>query len=184
MSDRCLVNRFIYHPEKLVEAVSKNVSIKKCSYIHDTYLDLYLPNYPATMADEFNSQEWEPGLYGWNDDRGCSVNWKELESKRIACHDLKSEDEALHNPVNQPSHYTHGTTECIDIIRDLLGDSGFIAFCRGNAIKYQYRAGLKGEEGDEAQDLAKAAWYSQMAAHVIAPDSYNDPRKLRNTQKK
>ena len=69
--------------------------------------------------------------------------------------------------VNSPSHYTQGGRECIDEIRDVLGPVGFTAFCLGNAMKYQYRAGLK---GPAHVDLAKALWYERMATG-------DDPRK-------
>lgn len=57
--------------------------------------------------------------------------------------------------VNHPPHY-QGKVECIDAIESALGPEGFAAYCRGNAIKYTFRAGKK---GDAAQDLAKAQWY-------------------------
>lgn len=57
--------------------------------------------------------------------------------------------------VNHPPHY-QGKVECIDAIESALGPEGFAAYCRGNAIKYAFRAGKK---GDAAQDLAKAQWY-------------------------
>ncbi len=61
------------------------------------------------------------------------------------------------DPVNHPSHYTshparckwgHGI-ECIQITEHL-------GFCVGNAIKYLWRADLK---GNAIEDLEKAAWY-------------------------
>lgn len=75
-----------------------------------------------------------------------------------------------------PAHYRAGTVEVIDFIRDQLGDAGFVAYCRGNALKYHARAGKK---GPAAEDYAKAAWYGQMAAHVLAPDAHADPRGTR-----
>ena len=69
--------------------------------------------------------------------------------------------------VNQPSHYRAGEVECIDAIRAALGEDGFRDFCRGNAIKYLWRAGLK---DDLDQDIAKAQWYTRMAQGI-------DPRK-------
>ena len=63
--------------------------------------------------------------------------------------------------VNQPSHYNYGKIECIDAIKGMLGDEGFKAYCRGNAMKYTWRAGLK---FDEVEDLKKASWYNRMAA--------------------
>jgi hypothetical protein len=54
------------------------------------------------------------------------------------------------DPVN-PHHYkSHPSgVECIDIVEHH-------DFCTGNAIKYLWRAGQK---GDELEDLEKALWY-------------------------
>lgn len=56
-----------------------------------------------------------------------------------------------HDPVNSPSHYTAHPSgvECI-VVTEHFG------FCVGNAIKYLWRAGLK---GDALEDLRKARWY-------------------------
>ncbi len=69
-----------------------------------------------------------------------------------------------HDPVNHPSHYTAGGIECIDAIRASLGDEGFVIYCRGTAIKYAWRAGLKANHAD---DLRKGAWYLTKAASVL-----------------
>ena len=57
--------------------------------------------------------------------------------------------------VDNPFHYTQGDIECIDAIRAALGAEGFMAFCRGNSIKYLWRYNHKGGK----QDLKKAQWY-------------------------
>ena len=67
---------------------------------------------------------------------------------------------ALPDMVNSPPHYRAGGVECIDAIRAALGHDGFIAYCRGNVIKYQFRADHKNGK----EDLKKAVWYSRMAA--------------------
>lgn len=56
-----------------------------------------------------------------------------------------------HDSVNHPRHYTSHPSgvECIQI-------SEHYNFCIGNAIKYLWRAGLK---GDDVEDLKKARWY-------------------------
>lgn len=62
-----------------------------------------------------------------------------------------------HDPVKHPTHYTSdakcGTCgesiECIEVAR-------VHSFTRGNAIKYLWRAGAK---GDTVEDLKKAIWY-------------------------
>lgn len=64
----------------------------------------------------------------------------------------------MSDPVNHPSHYTAGGVECIDGIEAAIGVDGVTAFCRGNAIKYLWRAGKK---GDQVEDLRKALWYIQ-----------------------
>jgi hypothetical protein len=53
--------------------------------------------------------------------------------------------------INHPKHYlTHPSgVECITITEHLN-------FCIGNAIKYLWRAG---EKGDYLEDLRKAQWY-------------------------
>lgn len=63
------------------------------------------------------------------------------------------------DPVNHPSHYTSIVPgiECIDVVKHL-------SFLRGNAIKYLWRAGAK---GDVLEDLKKAAWYVQKEIEEI-----------------
>ncbi len=73
-------------------------------------------------------------------------------------------DKQTDDPVDHPSHYCSGDIECIDAISSALGHDGLIAFCRGNAIKYLWRAGLKGDMGE---DLRKAAWYCERAAKEV-----------------
>lgn len=57
----------------------------------------------------------------------------------------------MSDAVNHPDHYNHHPSgvECIEIVEAFN-------FNVGNAIKYLWRAGLK---GDEIEDLKKAAWY-------------------------
>lgn len=53
--------------------------------------------------------------------------------------------------VNHPAHYTSHASgvECITVTEHMN-------FCRGNAMKYLWRAG---EKGQELEDLRKARWY-------------------------
>ena len=57
------------------------------------------------------------------------------------------------DPVNNPTHYTSDPSgiECIQITRHRN-------FNIGNAFKYLWRAGLKGDK-TEIQDLQKAIFY-------------------------
>lgn len=54
--------------------------------------------------------------------------------------------------VDSPSHYAiQGLPECIDVIEGLG-----LGFSLGNALKYLWRAGRK---GNAVEDLKKARWY-------------------------
>jgi hypothetical protein len=59
--------------------------------------------------------------------------------------------------VNNPPHYTGhpSTVECIQITEHM-------GFCLGNAVKYIWRADLK---GDAISDLEKAKWYISREIH-------------------
>lgn len=65
--------------------------------------------------------------------------------------DLIQMKQTLNDPVNRPKHYTAHPSgiDCIQITEHM-------GFCLGNAIKYIWRADLKGES---IQDLEKAIWY-------------------------
>lgn len=56
-----------------------------------------------------------------------------------------------HDAVNHPRHYTTHPSgvECITVTEHMN-------FCLGNAMKYIWRAG---EKGDALEDLRKARWY-------------------------
>lgn len=70
---------------------------------------------------------------------------------RITSIKTPSGEELLGDPVNHPPHYTSHPSgvECIDITEHMN-------FCCGNAVKYIWRADLK---GDGLEDLRKARWY-------------------------
>nr|DAD83098.1 MAG TPA: nucelotide kinase [Podoviridae sp. ctlpi2] len=66
--------------------------------------------------------------------------------------------------VNHPPHYQSNGIECIDAIRAALTPEQFAGYCRGNAMKYLWRAGKKLQSGQLAadawkEDLEKARWY-------------------------
>lgn len=60
-------------------------------------------------------------------------------------------DPHVRDAVNHPPHYNRHPAgiECIDVVEHL-------SFNLGNAIKYLWRAG---DKGDLDQDLRKAIWY-------------------------
>ena len=77
----------------------------------------------------------------------------EVNRGEFALNERIQEAQAQNDPVNHPSHYTQGKIECIDFIQDKK-----LNFCRGNAVKYIVRAGLK-DPDKEIEDLEKAIFY-------------------------
>lgn len=79
--------------------------------------------------------------------------------------------------VNHPTHYTSHPSgvECITIAE-------WHTMCVGNAIKYLWRAGLKGVvSGDrtkEVEDLRKAAWYATREADRLEAMAYASDEPL------
>ena len=76
----------------------------------------------------------------------------------------------IRGSINHPAHYQlDNGMEAIDVVRGVLGDRGYKAFCRGNTLKYLLRAGKKGLITD---DLKKAAWYldAEIKAYEEADD--------------
>jgi hypothetical protein len=70
-----------------------------------------------------------------------------------------------YNPVSKPSHYNQGEgIECIEYIKQVLGPEGFVAYCRGNLMKYNHRAMYK---GSTVQDLEKALQYLTWATETL-----------------
>ena len=75
----------------------------------------------------------------------------------------------MNDPVNNPDHYTsHGSgIECIQVTEHMN-------FCLGNAVKYIWRAGLK---GDSIEDLEKARWYIDREIQRIKIDKWRKERE-------
>ena len=67
--------------------------------------------------------------------------------------------------VNHPKHYTSHPSgvECIEITEHM-------SFNLGNAIKYIWRASIKGKE---IEDLRKAKWYVDREIRRLAGDKHD-----------
>ena len=73
--------------------------------------------------------------------------------------------ECSFNAVDKPYHYNHsGGVECIDYIKQVLGKEGFVAYCRGNVMKYNHRAFYK---GNPTEDMKKAEAYLKWANETL-----------------
>ena len=69
----------------------------------------------------------------------------------------------MNDQVN-PEHYKQGDIECIDAIKAALGTDGFKAYCKGQMIKYIWRAEHKGNPN---LDCLKAEWYAKRLAQEV-----------------
>ena len=69
-----------------------------------------------------------------------------------------------YNNIDKPFHYNQAGVECIDYIKQVLGKEGFIAYCRGNVMKYNHRAFYK---GNPTEDMAKAEQYLKWANETL-----------------
>ena len=68
-------------------------------------------------------------------------------------------DMVLEDLVNNPNHYQsegNGGIECIQAIQAALTEEEFQGFCKGNNIKYTWRANRK---QDVRTNIEKARWY-------------------------
>ena len=64
------------------------------------------------------------------------------------------------DPVNHPTHYTSSPARCAECACaiECIDITSHMGFSLGNAVKYIWRADLKGAA---VEDLKKAAWYLQ-----------------------
>ena len=72
----------------------------------------------------------------------------------------------MNDNVNHPKHYNSHPSgvECIEITEHMN-------FCLGNAVKYIWRASLK---GNEVEDLRKARWYISREIGRIMNEKNNE----------
>jgi hypothetical protein len=72
----------------------------------------------------------------------------------------------MNDNVNHPKHYNSHPSgvECIEITE-------YFNFNIGNAVKYCWRAGLKGEQ---VEDLRKARWYIDREISRILNEKNNE----------
>lgn len=82
--------------------------------------------------------------------------WTKASLNSIADKMLRDDfpDNVRPDMVNKPKHYNKGGIECIEYIKQQLGDC-FTEYCEGNVIKYLHRWRYK----NGTEDLKKAQWY-------------------------
>lgn len=77
--------------------------------------------------------------------------------------EIDRHEQTKQDAVNQPSHYTQGKFETIEVIEEITKgySDGFVAYNVGNAIKYLARAPHK--HAEPLEDLRKAERYIRYA---------------------
>lgn len=118
---------------------------------------------PAVHDKNCKLYEWDlMDVYGHR--VGYTKDGRWLHTGDQSLNDLVAEYEANDprkdaDPVNNPYHYSGHPSgvECIQITEHM-------SFCRGNAMKYLWRAG---DKDNEVQDLEKAIWYLQREIGLI-----------------
>lgn len=89
-----------------------------------------------------------PEDMSYGDFVGMAIAAEDLRERKVQLQE--SEDN-----VNNPSHYTKGKYETIDIIKDMLSPEQFKGYCLGNVLKYIARH----EHKNGVEDLEKAQVY-------------------------
>ena len=69
--------------------------------------------------------------------------------------------------VNSPQHYTQGSMETIDMIKESLTDEEFSGYLKGNILKYVCRYKHKGMP---LKDLMKSQWYLEKLVKEQKPN--------------
>lgn len=69
--------------------------------------------------------------------------------------------------VNSPQHYTQGSMETIDMIKESLTEEEFSGYLKGNILKYVCRYKHKGMP---LKDLMKSQWYLEKLVKEQKPN--------------
>lgn len=142
-----------------LRALESGKSIPKQSTIDSFCRVLKIPRVELIIA----SMSWDD-MPERKEDREDVVDILSLAIHRIHKGKLRG---ATTNQVDHPAHYQKGGKECIDVMIEDFGKEAVVAFCKLNAFKYRWRAGLK--EGNTADtDEAKAQWYEKKAEELCS----------------
>lgn len=73
----------------------------------------------------------------------------------------------MNDMVNHPKHYMLANgLESKDVVRAILTEE-YIGWCKGNALKYQFRAGKKDPNKTE-EDYKKAIWFLKEMIGILS----------------
>jgi hypothetical protein len=133
----------------------------------------------GTFGTLYHDDGTEMPLFRWSDGSKCYCYLDKVSTRSINEATPQEWDEAskftyggtttallkdsLEDVIDSPAHYNNGGIECIDYIRQQLGEEGYIAYCEGNMIKYQHR--YKYKAGIE--DLEKSCKYQEWLVEAL-----------------
>lgn len=80
---------------------------------------------------------------------------------------IKAIETLKEDKVKHPHHYTFGSIETINFIKDKLTNEQYIGYCLGNVLKYISRYRFKGG----LEDLEKAMTYLKWAIEAYRGDA-------------
>lgn len=138
----------------------------------NTLIEIVEPKGPGYYYASYVSGMYPGYIYG--KERGCTHFIDEGDEfevvSRAEAEESISSDAGLSDAVSQPSHYTAGDIEVIDIIAQTVAgyDDPFVGHCVGTATKYLNRAPYKHET--PVEDLRKAERYIQFAIEHLTKD--------------
>jgi hypothetical protein len=128
---------------------------------------------PKTLNDatpaEWDKASKEPTQLHWVDegaaalDKASKFAYAGDTTSMLGLGKLYYVDVPTEDFVDSPAHYNNGGIECIDYIRQQLGEEGYIAYCEGNMIKYQHRYKYKGG----VEDLEKSCKYQEWLIEAL-----------------
>jgi hypothetical protein len=87
----------------------------------------------------------------------------DAEKIKKAYEGLSATQATEHDSVNYPAHYNKGNIRCIDYVKDLLTEEGYIGYLQGNIAKYLHRW----RDKNGLEDLKKAQWYTAELVRVV-----------------
>ena len=95
-----------------------------------------------------------------------SIGWEE---DRINMVSFRLEDKEEPDMVNNPSHYTSGRVEAIEVIEDAIlnAPTNIDGFLQGQVLKYMLRLWHK---VDAKEDAEKARWYLNRLIDSVATE--------------
>jgi hypothetical protein len=149
--------------DAIIEPAPRTVKLKQRDPVS---LPASIPQ-PRRVFGEAQPDEPESNYQEWLAQRGqdsptAAVKPKAKEVASAPTAAAIETEAPKHDPIHNPSHYTNGGIEFIEVLRAKLSADEFRGFLKGNVIKYTLRA----EHKNGAQDYAKGAKYAQWLAEA------------------